>query len=223
MSKALRGLLVGASVCVALASMGCEGNQEKIAMLEENNQRLLDDCNACRDEVTALRDERDRYHDQYLAAKAQVEALQGELAEIPEVPEGWQAVPGGAMVAVEGSVLFREGYADLREQAKPTVARIVTTVRETYPDKQVVVYGHTCSKPIRKSKLRWKDNFELSAQRALAVVRELEKSGIDPTRLVAAGCGEHRPVEPNTTDDGMKKNRRVEIYVLDAKVKTASR
>ena len=213
MSRMLRSLLVVATVCVAVVSIGCNGNQERIALLEGENQRLLDDCNACQDELMAMRD-------QYLAMKAENESLRGELADV-EVPEGWQAVPGGAMIAIEGSFLFNSGQATLRKTAIPTLQQVVATIDQTYPDTEVLVYGHTATEPIKKSK--WKDNFELSAQRALAVVRELGQAGIEKSRLVAGGCGEYQPVADNTTDKGRQQNRRVEIYVLDPKVRTTSR
>ena len=72
---------------------------------------------------------------------------------------------------------------------------VIRTLNSEYPSQDVLVYGHTDNVPIKKS--GWKDNFELSTQRALSVVRQLQTRGVSPTRLVAAGCGEHRPVLPN--------------------------
>ncbi|HRX87797.1 MAG TPA: OmpA family protein, partial [Phycisphaerae bacterium] len=65
--------------------------------------------------------------------------------------------------------------------------------------------------------------YELSAERALAVVRWLKERGVSPSRLVACGVGEYRPRVPNTSRDNRAKNRRVEIFALDAEVKTAAR
>ena len=94
-------------------------------------------------------------------------------------------------------------------------------VNSEYATHDVLVYGHTDDVPIKKS--GWKDNFELSAQRALSVVRYIQGRGVNPTRLVAAGCGEHRPVVANTSSASRTKNRRVEIYALDVAVQTAGR
>ena len=94
-------------------------------------------------------------------------------------------------------------------------------VNSEYPTQDVLVYGHTDNEPIKKS--GWKDNYELSAQRALAVVRHLQSRGVSAARLVAAGCGEHRPTAPNTSQQSRAKNRRVEIYVLEAAMQTAGR
>jgi chemotaxis protein MotB len=52
--------------------------------------------------------------------------------------------------------------------------------------------------------------------RATNVVRFLqEKAKIDPTRLVAAGRGPYEPVAPNDTPEGLQKNRRIEIMLID--------
>ena len=75
------------------------------------------------------------------------------------------------------------------------------------------MFGHTDSDPIRKS--GWKDNRELSAQRALAVVRQLQTAGISGGQLVACGWGEHRPLVENSTNTAKAKNRRVEIFAVD--------
>ena len=73
------------------------------------------------------------------------------------------------------------------------------------------VVGHTDTEPIKKSS--WKDNLELSAQRALSVTRYLMDHGIPDKQVEASGCGSARPVASNSTADGKAKNRRVEIVV----------
>jgi chemotaxis protein MotB len=58
-------------------------------------------------------------------------------------------------------------------------------------------------------------NWELSTARATNVVRFLEeKCGIPGRRLVAAGYAQHRPVADNATEDGKRRNRRIEIALL---------
>jgi outer membrane protein OmpA-like peptidoglycan-associated protein len=56
-------------------------------------------------------------------------------------------------------------------------------------------------------------NQELSERRARAVASGLEESGIDRKRVVAKGFGTRFPVAPNETDDGRRKNRRVEVVI----------
>ena len=59
------------------------------------------------------------------------------------------------------------------------------------------------------------DNYQLSTERALAVARHLVSRGVPPGRLIAGGCGEHRPREANTSKTNRAANRRVEIFALE--------
>jgi chemotaxis protein MotB len=71
------------------------------------------------------------------------------------------------------------------------------------------VNGHTDARPISSS--QFPSNWELSAARAIAVVKYLITKGVDPERLVAAGYGQFDPIDPGTTEDAYRKNRRIEI------------
>jgi chemotaxis protein MotB len=220
MVKFVRGMMLAAVIGMVVMTVGC-GENEEMAMLRQNYQQAQGDLDNCHDQMAQMRNDRDRWHDQYLAARAENDALRGELAAIPDVPEGWTAVPGGAMIALDAEFLFNSGMAILRKEAVPKIDEVVATIQSTYPEKEVIVYGHTDTEPIKKSK--WKDNFELSTQRALTVVRQLKDSGITGGKLVAAGCGEYQPIASNESKEGRQQNRRVEIYVLDPSVKKASR
>ncbi len=71
--------------------------------------------------------------------------------------------------------------------------------------------GHTDTDPIKKS--GWKDNWELSAERALSVVRYLVKKGVPNSGVRACGSGSARPIGPNSSAAGKARNRRVEVVV----------
>ena len=82
---------------------------------------------------------------------------------------------------------------------------------ENFADHDIYVFGHTDNVPIRES--GWKDNYELSCQRALSVVRQLQASCV--MQFVAAcGWGEHRHVADNASNATRQANRRVEIFAL---------
>jgi flagellar motor protein MotB len=78
----------------------------------------------------------------------------------------------------------------------------------------VRVIGYTDNDPIRKTRNLWEDNLDLSANRAMTVVRHLREQGIDAEKLTACGRGETNPVTPNTSTANKAKNRRVEIIVI---------
>ncbi len=100
-----------------------------------------------------------------------------------------------------GSATFKPGVQQILGNIAKIIKRFSCNVR---------VEGHTDNLPIRTA--QFPSNWELSSARAISVVRYfVEEEGINPTRMVAVGCGEHRPLVLNTTETNRKKNRRVEI------------
>jgi chemotaxis protein MotB len=75
------------------------------------------------------------------------------------------------------------------------------------------VDGHTDVRPITGG--QFKANWDLSAARAIAVVKYLVAKGVNPKRLVAAGFGEFQPIDPGTTEDAYRKNRRIEFKLTE--------
>jgi chemotaxis protein MotB len=125
------------------------------------------------------------------------------------------------MIAIEGEVLFDSGKVKLRSGAKGVLQKVRDVVGNQYVDKDILIFGHTDDQPIKKS--GWEDNYQLSSERALAVVRWMKENGITPNRLVACGAGEFRPRVPNSNAKNRQQNRRVEIFALDAETRTASK
>lgn len=218
-------ITLGLASLVAIAGPGCAENKykERISMLEDQNRQLTDELNrasANMDDAERRRSEWDRA---LAEARREADRLRMQLAEAqnqppqiirePAAAPGWTNVPGGAMIAIEGSVLFAPGKTVLRDQAKKTLDSIVSAVQGQYSDKDILVFGHTDNTPIKKS--GWEDNWQLSSERALAVVRYLGSRGVGSARLAACGCGEHRPRASNSDESGRSKNRRVEIFALE--------
>jgi len=77
-----------------------------------------------------------------------------------------------------------------------------------YPTARFTVEGHTDSQG------RATTNQKLSDSRANSVRDFLIAQGIGASRLSAVGYGEDKPIAPNTTRDGRKQNRRVEINLI---------
>jgi len=103
-------------------------------------------------------------------------------------------------------VLFDSGQAVIKAESKTKLNRIAGIIKQRYADKEISVVGHTDTDPIKIS--GWKDNWELSAQRALSVTRYLLGQGISAAQLAAVGRGEYHPLTADKSD-----NRRVEIVV----------
>ena len=216
-----RRMGMGMMAVMAMATMGCANNpKDRIAALESDNRNLNDQLGRTRGELSAAARHRDEMNRRLQDALREADALRGQLANIPDepAPTGWTAVPGGAMIAIEDDVLFAPGKITLREQSRRTLDGIVSTLQGEYGDKDIFVFGHTDDRPIKKS--GWEDNWQLSTERSLAVVRYLKEHGVAPGRLVAAGCGENRPRAENSSELSRMANRRVEIFAIDPALST---
>ena len=102
------------------------------------------------------------------------------------------------------------------EQILPTGFHTLNQLKELFliQNQQTInIRGHTDDSPPPPG-ARFKDNWELSALRAMNVLRYLLAQGIEPWRLTATGLGEFEPHFPNTTENNRAKNRRVE-FVLE--------
>lgn len=106
-------------------------------------------------------------------------------------------------------LLFPTGSAELGPKGREIIAAVAPALAEIA--NVVQVEGHTDNVPYNA---RGYDNWNLSADRALAVVHLLIDHGIHPDRLGATGYASYRPLESNDTPEGRAANRRVELVVL---------
>ncbi len=128
------------------------------------------------------------------------------LADVVSVHED----PRGLLIRFRDQVLFDLGKADL----KPESDLVLRTIAEAvlHIPNEIRIEGHTDDLPI--STLRFPSNWDLSAARAVAVLKHMADAGLPPNRLSIAGYGEYRPVASNETEEGRRLNRRVDVVVL---------
>ncbi len=209
---------IGLALALAAFAGGCANKDKaRITQLEETNRRLAQRVNTMQGQFDFCDRERGDLSAQLAAARGEIGALGDQLAAIPPAEEaapGWTPVPGGAMIAIESGVLFSPGKVTLRREARRTLDAVASTLQSQYGEKDILIFGHTDDRPIKKS--GWTDNWQLSSERALAVVRYMRNRNISAGRLVACGSGEHRPRVANDSDTNRRQNRRVEIYAVDA-------
>jgi chemotaxis protein MotB len=115
-------------------------------------------------------------------------------------------------VEVAEQLFFDSGKAALKDSGKEVLKRVGEALKG-YDDKIVRVIGHTDNVPI--STALFPSNWELSVARATTVVRFLQSAGLPPERLIASGRGEYSPIAANDDADGRRKNRRIEITLVD--------
>ena len=208
---------------VPFLSTGCSsGHKTRIAMLEDTNRNLTRELNGARSALDGAN--RDLSELQLRLSGQSDEASQLRLlladseAREAAAPVGWTPVAGGGMISIPGNLLFSAGKIKLRSDSRATLDGIASTVQGEYGDKDILIFGHTDDQPIKKS--GWEDNWQLSSERALAVVRHMAARGVVPARLVACGCGENRPRTANSSAGNRANNRRVEIFAIDPQPQT---
>jgi len=111
-------------------------------------------------------------------------------------------------------ILFDSGESVIKP-AGLEVLRRVGTILKKVEGREIEVQGHTDNVPIvGQLAKRYPTNWELSTARATNVARFLQDAAkLEPTLLFAAGFSEYRPRAPNDTEEGRRRNRRIEILL----------
>ena len=119
-------------------------------------------------------------------------------------------------IGIRGSVLFDLNSAELRAPGQTLLAEMAAPLAAYLASREesLMVSGFTDDLQMRGTQRAYQDNWELSAQRALTVVRGLGEAGVPRDALFAAGFGENHPVAPNDTEESRAKNRRVEMAAV---------
>ncbi|MDB6353472.1 OmpA family protein [Trichococcus sp. K1Tr] len=117
----------------------------------------------------------------------------------------------GVYMNVKAAFLFTPGSAVITESGTPALQKVAELIGNF--ENKVVIEGHTDNVPHHDPK--FDSNWELSAGRAIAVLRYLaEQQNVDPARLSAVGYGEYNPLVPNDTAEQLAENRRVNIVLV---------
>lgn len=125
----------------------------------------------------------------------------------------------GDRFVFQSEVLFASGSAELGPEGVVRIAQLAETLLEI--SKKIPgelpwilqVDGHTDNKPINTP--QFPSNWELSAARAIAVVKFLASRGIPYDRLAASGFGEHQPLGKGTDPVSLSHNRRIELKLTN--------
>jgi chemotaxis protein MotB len=201
---------------------GCADDPAKrITVLEDQNRTLTAEAERLRTENVGLQRERDLCQNDLAATQRSNENLRKLTQDSGAAPGAeWRGLKpgtfGAKLAALEGGSLpdpFPSGKIELKPESRAALDRLAADIKAKYADRDIYVFGHTDSDVVKRSK--WADNRELSAERALAVVRYLESQGVDAKHLVACGWGDQRPIDRETSKEAKARNRRVEICVAE--------
>jgi chemotaxis protein MotB len=167
-----------------------------------SQEKTLEDQASQLKELTGTRDE--------LELKLKEEISRGDVLV--------KQVKGELVVDLADQILFPSGAADMNDKGKEVLRRVGEAMFKA-TGKVIQVGGHTDNTPIsEKLKKEFPSNWELATTRALNVVHFLEDEVKVPgERLVVSGFGQYRPIAKNNSKDGRKKNRRIEVILLERK------
>jgi len=118
---------------------------------------------------------------------------------------------GVVFISLSDKMLFNSGSYVITPRAREILGKVAVVINGK-PDFEALIEGHTDNDPYKKGVLL--DNWDLSAKRSTAIVRELVTLGANPAQLIAAGRGEFVPLVPNDSAENKSTNRRTKIYVL---------
>ena len=114
-----------------------------------------------------------------------------------------------SLIVLGAEVLFETGKSTLRREHFVTLKSIVNYL-VSHPKRSVKISGHTDNTGNEER------NLELSKRRANVVAEYLISNGADIKRVESSGFGSEKPIESNTTNEGRRKNRRVELLIHDS-------
>ena len=117
----------------------------------------------------------------------------------------------GVVVSIAEGLLFRSGEYEIRPEGKRVLAILTRIIKELPND--VSVEGHADKIPVRADGVV-RDNWTLSALRAVRIVAYFQTAGVSSRRLQAVGYGDTRPIMPNDTPEHRNMNRRADIVFL---------
>jgi chemotaxis protein MotB len=125
----------------------------------------------------------------------------------------------GDRFVFQSEVLFPVGSAELTQAGNAQMTALAVTIKdiaaEIPPDLKWVlrVDGHTDPQPVKGG--QFASNWELSAARAITVVKLLIADGVPADHLAATAFGEYQPFGTGDTPDAYAKDRRIELRLTD--------
>jgi len=125
----------------------------------------------------------------------------------------------GDRFVFQSEVLFTQGNAELGDAAKQQLDPVITALKEIsakIPNDinwVLRVDGHTDPRPIHNA--QFASNWELSAARAISVVRYAIEQGVPASRVAAAGFADNQPIDSGKGEDAYRRNRRIELKLTE--------
>jgi chemotaxis protein MotB len=215
-----------------------QGERAKAKELQAKLAAAESELQAKNSQIQTLMDARDRLKAAYEALRAEFDKIKGQgmtpvtitkVVQLPPAldkllkefaskhPEILDYDSARGLLKWKSDLLFDLGSADLKPAALPALQEFAGILKSDAANGfDIMIAGHTDNTRIAKPQTRQQHptNWHLSAHRAISVLFELTKDGVEPTRTTVMGYGEYQPIAPNDTTEHKQQNRRVEIYLV---------
>ena len=192
---------------------------KEISELKEDKETLETDLASSKEQ---LEEESVKHKEEIERLTLQAQKLEDALEK--EIKKGNKSNPtpttgtqisskgGKTIVSLGSKVNFKSGSKELTAQGKRTLDKVISVLKK-YSSERIQVEGNTDNRPLPETS-QFKDNWHLSFERALTVVKYLNKGSLNKTQFAAVGLGEKNPVKPNTSEVNRAANRRVDIVIV---------
>ena len=145
---------------------------------------------------------------EYMDREGMAREIAGEIERLGIQDVFVRVVDEGIAIAME-DIRFHADTAVMLPGEREKIDGIAEILAR-FPDRDILVGGHTALAGTPEARMR------LSAARAAVVADYLiALNARPPERIVVRGYGALRPLASNDTEEGMRRNRRVEITILE--------
>ncbi len=183
------------------------------AQMAAETKRLNSELDGLKSELNSTKGQVSQMQQKLSMTEAELAAIKGEINGIFEAYSGSgltvEEKDGSIYVMTSEKFNYRSGSARVSSDQRKAIKALAETLKSN-PELTILVEGHTDDDQMVAG-APFVDNWELSTERALTVIRELVKAGVNPAQLAAAGRSDNEPVGDNETKDGKAMNRRTVI------------
>lgn len=229
-----RQQLSGAQVDVASAQQKADALQNQLDALNANSGNAVGLVNNLQQQLAGKQTELDDMNRRYAEAMAKIGSagalpapLTNELSSLAAAnPELIEFDAGRGIVKFKSDLTFDLGDATVKPAARTVLEKFATILNSPAASQyELLVAGHTDATPVSNPvtvQKGHKNNWYLSAHRAITVGEALVSQRVNAARVGVVGYADQRPVASNGTDSGRASNRRVEVLILPTQVRTAA-
>ena len=182
-----------------------------LAQLDQKSAALSEKDEALRSRANRLRELQSRIDNQSMLVQNLRKSVTDALVNFNSDELTVSMKEGQVQVTLSDDLLFESASSKIDPKGKKAIGKLAVVLKND-PSIRITIVGHTDSIPIKTT--RYKDNWDLSVDRAASIVRVLtEEYGIPGDRIQATGKSSYFPLEDNKTKEGRAKNIRTEILL----------